>query len=243
MGWHSQGYMYNICYYFTYFTVTIIIPGKFFKYDDIYKNAFLLYNIWPFYFYTFNFHICWKKINRLIVPYYFFVLLGNVILFIVYHIDDTEFVYTSPLFLAFTENSHKTYQFGAVWFLISLFVVYIIFLVIKKISKGIVYKEVIYTDNIGDLVPPVSVFWYRQFTLSDFSYRLSGTAPDAVLWNGGSAACVADEWYRLPGGFATTPNRSLLSRQKSCIDAYISIGMERMSPFVSNVKRQKQDLY
>ena len=36
-------------------------------------------------------------------------------------------------------------------------------------------------DNIGDLVPPVSVFWYRQFTLSDFSYRLSGTAPDAVL--------------------------------------------------------------
>lgn len=86
-----------------------------------------------------------KKINRLIVPYYFFVLLGNVILFIVYHIDDTEFVYTSPLFLAFTENSHKTYQFGAVWFLISLFVVYIIFLVIKKISKGIVYKEVIYT--------------------------------------------------------------------------------------------------
>ena len=81
----------------------------------------------------------------MIVPYYFFVLLGNVILFIVYHIDDTEFVYTSPLFLAFTENSHKTYQFGAVWFLISLFVVYIIFLVIKKISKGIVYKEVIYT--------------------------------------------------------------------------------------------------
>ena len=36
------------------------------------------------------------------------------------------------------------------------------------------------TDNIGDLVPPVSVFWYRQFTLSDFSYRLSGTAPDTV---------------------------------------------------------------
>ena len=35
-------------------------------------------------------------------------------------------------------------------------------------------------DNIGDLVPPVSVFWYRQFTLSDFSYRLSGTALDAV---------------------------------------------------------------
>ena len=35
-------------------------------------------------------------------------------------------------------------------------------------------------DNIGYLVPPVSVFWYRQFTLSDFSYRLSGTAPDAV---------------------------------------------------------------
>lgn len=35
-------------------------------------------------------------------------------------------------------------------------------------------------DNIGDLVPPVSVFWYRQFTLSDFSYRLSGTAPDTV---------------------------------------------------------------
>ena len=76
-------------------------------------------------------------------------------------------------------------------------------------------------DNIGDLVPPVSLFWYRQFTLSDFSYRLSGTAPDTVHWHGGSAACVADEWYRLPGGFATMPNRSLLSRQKSCIDAYI----------------------
>ena len=24
-------------------------------------------------------------------------------------------------------------------------------------------------DNIGDLVPPVAVFWYRRFTLSDFS--------------------------------------------------------------------------
>ena len=23
-------------------------------------------------------------------------------------------------------------------------------------------------DNIGYLVPPISVFWYRQFTLSDF---------------------------------------------------------------------------
>lgn len=36
-------------------------------------------------------------------------------------------------------------------------------------------------DNIGDLVPPVAVFWYRRFTLSDFSYRLSGTAPESVL--------------------------------------------------------------
>ena len=25
------------------------------------------------------------------------------------------------------------------------------------------------SDNIGDLVPPVAVFWYRRFTLSDFS--------------------------------------------------------------------------
>lgn len=24
-------------------------------------------------------------------------------------------------------------------------------------------------DNVGDLVPPVAVFWYRRFTLSDFS--------------------------------------------------------------------------
>ena len=36
-------------------------------------------------------------------------------------------------------------------------------------------------DNIGDLVPPVAVFWYRRFTLSDFSYRISGTAPESVL--------------------------------------------------------------
>ena len=38
-----------------------------------------------------------------------------------------------------------------------------------------------FIDNIGDLVPPVAVFWYRRFTLSDFSYRLSGTAPESVL--------------------------------------------------------------
>ena len=37
------------------------------------------------------------------------------------------------------------------------------------------YKDVINlkqpkeVDNIGDLVPPVAVFWYRRFTLSDFS--------------------------------------------------------------------------
>lgn len=36
-------------------------------------------------------------------------------------------------------------------------------------------------DNIGDLVPPIAVFWYRRFTLSDFSYRFSGTAPETVL--------------------------------------------------------------
>ena len=59
------------------------------------------------------------------------------------------------------------------------------------ISKG--YNEIRYMieyrygilsqliDNIGDLVPPVAVFWYRRFTLSDFSYRLSGTAPESVL--------------------------------------------------------------
>lgn len=55
-----------------------------------------------------------------------------------------------------------------------------------KECKVLVYSCIIghvrrLCDNIGDLVPPVSVFWYRQFTLSDFSYRLSGTAPDAVL--------------------------------------------------------------
>ena len=31
------------------------------------------------------------------------------------------------------------------------------------------------------MVPSVSVFWYRQFTLSDFSYQLSGTALAASI--------------------------------------------------------------
>ena len=34
----------------------------------------------------------------------------------------------------------------------------VLFLLKKRVS-----------DNIGDLVPPVAVFWYRRFTLSDFS--------------------------------------------------------------------------
>ena len=46
--------------------------------------------------------------------------------------------------------------------------------------KGIFLNSCV-LDNIGDLVPPVAVFWYRRFTLSDFSYRLSGTAPESVL--------------------------------------------------------------
>ena len=80
-------------------------------------------------------------------------------------------------------------------------------------------------DNIGDLVPLVAVFWYRRFTLSDFSYRLSGTAPESVLWHDGSAACVAEVWYRQSGILTATINKYLLFRQKSCTDAYISIGM------------------
>ena len=50
----------------------------------------------------------------------------------------------------------------------------------SHIDKNHIIDIIPKIDNIGDLVPSVSVFWYRQFTLSDFSYRLSGTAPDTV---------------------------------------------------------------
>lgn len=77
-----------------------------------------------------------KKVNRLLVPYCFFVLIGAVIMFVLCHVEGTPFAYVSPLFFAFTENSHQTYPFVAVWFLLSLFHTYLFFLLIRLLSRG-----------------------------------------------------------------------------------------------------------
>ena len=75
-----------------------------------------------------------KKINRLVVPFCFFILLGNFVSFIKSVIDGTDFTYYSPLYYVITSDPEGKFINSPVWFLFSLFDVYLIFMLIEKIS-------------------------------------------------------------------------------------------------------------
>ena len=75
-----------------------------------------------------------KKFNRLIVPFCFFVLLGDLAGYLTSIADGTDFTYFSPLYYAITEDTKRQFFNPPIWFLISLFDVYIIFMLIEKVA-------------------------------------------------------------------------------------------------------------
>ena len=75
-----------------------------------------------------------KKINRLIIPFCFFVLLGNMVGYVKSLIENTDFTYFSPLYYVITGDAAGKFINSPVWFLFSLFDVYIIFMLIEKFS-------------------------------------------------------------------------------------------------------------
>lgn len=78
-----------------------------------------------------------KKINKLIIPYCFFVLLGNLAGYFKHVVDGVEFSYFSPLYYAITEDKDWLFYNFPIWFLVSLFDVYIIYIIINKIANNI----------------------------------------------------------------------------------------------------------
>ena len=72
-----------------------------------------------------------KKINRLIVPYCFFVLIGNVVAYIRSMIYHESFIYFSPFYYAITEDKEWHFLNVPVWFLVSLFNVYVIYMFVN----------------------------------------------------------------------------------------------------------------
>lgn len=76
-----------------------------------------------------------KKVNRLIIPYCFFLLIGNITDYIYHLFFGEDFKYFSPLYFAYTEDPDWEFLNFPVWFLVSLFDVYIIFIIINKIAN------------------------------------------------------------------------------------------------------------
>ena len=76
-----------------------------------------------------------KKINRLIIPFCFFILLGNMVGYVKSLIENTDFTYFSPLYYVITGDAAGKFINSPVWFLFSLFDVYIIFMLIEKWRK------------------------------------------------------------------------------------------------------------
>lgn len=75
-----------------------------------------------------------KKVNRLIIPFCFFILLGNMVGYVKSVINQTDFTYFSPLYYIITGDANNKFINPPVWFLFSLFDVYLIFMLIDKIS-------------------------------------------------------------------------------------------------------------
>ena len=76
-----------------------------------------------------------KKINRLIVPYCFFILLGNIFGFFDSIKCNIAYKYFSPLYFAISEDKEFKFHNIPIWFLVALFNVYIMFMIIDIIAK------------------------------------------------------------------------------------------------------------
>lgn len=75
-----------------------------------------------------------KKLNRLLIPFCFFVLLGNAVAYVKCMVEHMTFTYYSPLYYLVTGDIGAKFINSPVWFLFSLFDVYLIFMLLEKIS-------------------------------------------------------------------------------------------------------------
>lgn len=87
-----------------------------------------------------------KKINRLLVPFVFFVILSNIYIYIKHIFIHSSFHYVSPLYFLLTESSHEIHN-APLWFLASLFNTYMIFTFMHYVYQGSAYK--IYITSLG----------------------------------------------------------------------------------------------
>ena len=76
-----------------------------------------------------------KKLNRLIIPYIFFILLGDLCSYLLNILFGYDFVYYSPLYFCMFEGNHWQFINIPIWFLLSLFETYILFIFIDIITK------------------------------------------------------------------------------------------------------------
>lgn len=76
-----------------------------------------------------------KKINRLRVPYCFFILLGNIFGYFDSNKCNIAYKYFSPLYFALSEDKDFKFHNIPIWFLVALFNVYMMFMIIDIIAK------------------------------------------------------------------------------------------------------------
>lgn len=86
-----------------------------------------------------------KKINRLIVPFVFFVTITNIYSFIKHTITHSDFIYSSPLLFLFRENSYGLMN-NPLWFLFSLFTTYMLYAALHYLFHG--KKTYIYAGTV-----------------------------------------------------------------------------------------------
>ena len=76
-----------------------------------------------------------KKVNRLLVPFCFFMLLGNAAAYLKSMAEGTDFAYYSPLYYILTEDIDGHFFNSPIWFLFSLFDMYLFFMVIDRVAR------------------------------------------------------------------------------------------------------------
>ena len=105
-----------------------------------------------------------KKLNRLIVPFCFFVFLTNAYNFVLNRVWSgnflhTDFVYESPFYYAWTEI--LMFQNGSLWFLVSLFETYMLYLVLNQVCKG----KIEWTLTLSLLLSVIGYYFKMPFFL------------------------------------------------------------------------------
>lgn len=76
-----------------------------------------------------------KKINRLIIPFVFFVTITNIYSFIKHIFTNNDYFYSSPLLFLFRENSYGLTN-NPLWFLFSLFTTYMLYASLHYLFHG-----------------------------------------------------------------------------------------------------------